>query len=365
MKWMTPPTVLKSLFVFAIFCTVLSILSCGSDDKKETVLVGTSLGVMRGQWTMASPPDLDDPRSGQYSLLSRWKQFSWYNPYEKVDAREIWGENTQEGRTDVLALEYTPNDSGTDSWAGVMRALSGRDYDQSGNEYMEVWVNGSRGRINIDLGLVSEDVIPNGTLNSEDRGAEEGYGDGILDLDEDVGLDGMANDDLRAVTAGGDFWDVDDDGVKDDWEPFSNDDWSYQDGSSNYTKINGTESNRNDPNRGIRPDTEDLNNNKSLDTENEFFRYSFSLSPDSPDTVYVAGGDVDRSNWGHMASWRLYRLPLAEPATVMSGANMTDIRFVRIWITGVNTFTVIRIAAINMVGSACSKNRSGIPFAGF
>lgn len=326
------------------------------DGSKNT----TSLGVMRGQWTVASPPtmtspyDPNDARHGRYSIRSRWSHFYWYNPYEQVDVNDIWPEKKAyrgEGRTHVLSFDFTPNDSGAHSWAGVMRALSQGNFDQSRSKYIEVWVNGSRGQINIDLGLISEDVIPNNRLDSEDRGADIGRGDGLLDLDEDVGLDGMADSDSIAIAAGGDFWDVDGDGEKDDWEPYSNDAWSYESGSSDYDKINGTEANRNDPDRGIRPDTEDINGKSGLDTDNRFFRYSFSLDKDSPDTVYVAGGDLDRSNWGLPTSWRLYRIPLAEPDTATSGADMTDIQFVRIWITGVDRPTTVRFAAIDIVGN--------------
>ena len=320
------------------------------DGSKNT----TNLGVMRGHWTTASPPDLSDAHRGRHSIASRWKHFYWYNPYEQVDVKEIWPEReayAREGRTHVLTFEFTPNDSGVASWAGVMRPLSQGNWDQSRNKYIEVWINGSRGQLNIDLGRISEDVIPNGKLDSEDRGAVEGRGDGLLDLDEDVGLDGMADSDSLAQAWGGDFWDANGNNAKEDWEPFSNDDWSYQSGSSNYTKINGTEGNRNDPDRGIRPDTEDINGKAGVERENKFFRYSFSLAANSPDTVFVAGGDLDRTNWGLSDSWRLYRIPLAEPDTITSGADMTQIQFVRIWYTGVVRPTKIRLAAIDIVGN--------------
>jgi hypothetical protein len=327
------------------------------DGSKNT----TTLNVMRGQWTLASPPTTTSPYShedaqtkGQHSIMNRAQYFYWYNPYEQVDVKEIWPNReayAREGRTHVLAFEFMPSNLDTNSWGGVMRNLSQGNYNQSRSKYIEVWVNGNRGRVNIDLGLIHEDVIPNRKINSEDKGAESGQGDNLLDLDEDIGLDGMANNDSRAESAGGDFWDVNGNDIKDDWEPFSNDDWSYQSGSSNYTKINGTEDNRNDPDRGIRPDTEDLDGDGILDTENSFFRYTFSLSPNSPDTIYVAGGDLDRSNWGHLKSWRLYRIPLDQPSLNVDNADITNIQYARIWITGVGTYTRIRFAAFDIVGN--------------
>ena len=331
------------------------------DGSKNTI----SLGVMRGQWTPASPPtasisyDTSDARHGLYSIRSRGKNFYWYNPFEQVNVKEIWPNReayAREGRTHVLTFEFTPNDSGEQSWAGVMRSLSQGNWNQSESKFLEIWVNGHQGEVNIDLGMIHEDVIPNNKLDSEDEGADQGIGDGLLDVDEDVGLDGMSNNDSRAQAAGGDFWDIDGDNVKDRWEPFSSDDWSYQSGSTDYEKTNGTEGNRNDPDRGIRPDTEDINNNGRLDTENKFFRYSFSLSRNSPDTVFVAGGDLDRDKWKQPDSWRLYRIPLEEASDTVGTPDMTNIQFIRMWITGVNMSTEVRFAAIDIVGNDWLEN---------
>ncbi|UCE18235.1 MAG: cell surface protein SprA [Gemmatimonadota bacterium] len=324
------------------------------DGSKNT----TSLGVMRGHWTLASPPSSDDPVRGQYSIWSRWQSFYWYNPYTQVSVTDIWPEKEvlgRENKTHVLTLEFTPksdpiyNPNPANSWAGVMRALSQGNYNQSLNKYLEVWVQGSSGQVNIDLGLISEDVIPNGKLDSEDIGADTGVGDGILDKDpdEDVGMDGMADGDPRAVAAGGDFWDIDSIGSKQAWEPYSNDNWNYNN-KNIYTQINGTEGNRDDYDRAQRPDTEDINGKSLLETENAFFRYSFSLEEDSPDTVYVAGGDP---NVPWRTRWRLYRIPLAQASDTVGAADMEQIRFARIWITGVARPTTISLAAIDIVGN--------------
>ena len=76
------------------------------DGSKNT----TNLGVMRGHWTMASPPDLDNTKTGRHSIASRWKYFYWYNPYEQVDVKDIWPEKeayAREGRTHVLTFDFT------------------------------------------------------------------------------------------------------------------------------------------------------------------------------------------------------------------------------------------------------------------
>jgi hypothetical protein len=55
--------------------------------------------------------------------------------------------------------------------------------------------------LHIDIGQISEDVIPNNRLDTEDK-AEAGIRNGLLDDGEDIGLDNMAGADP------GDYWDI-------------------------------------------------------------------------------------------------------------------------------------------------------------
>ncbi|HHM23595.1 MAG TPA: cell surface protein SprA, partial [Bacteroidetes bacterium] len=138
-------------------------------------------------------------------------------------------------------------------------------------------------------------------------------------------------------------------------------DWSYHtpsgylingttiEGSKAYEHINGTEGNLNDEG-GRFPDTEDLNQNGSLDLRNDYFEYSFSLDKTSPDTAFISGGKgLDpESDYG----WRLYRIPLAQPDTVVGNPQWTNIEYVRIWVDEAPRDTIIMsIAEIKLVGS--------------
>lgn len=305
----------------------------------------TSLGVMRGAWTKSSLPEAmaDTTRHKRGKLV-------WYNPWDQVDSKDIWPNidpNTpaEERTIHVLALELTPDGSPPESsWGGLMRALPVSNFDQSRSEYIELWVKGEKGTICIDLGAISEDAIPNGELDTEDEGRNALERNGVLDENEDIGLDGMAGIDPT------DFWDLNGNGVQDPGEPTSWDDWNYDD-KYDYSRINGTEGNRNDPDRGPRPDTEDINGNGILDTDNDYFEYAFELG----DSVYINGSREKnpyiKGGWNNPHGWRLYRIPLDDPVKAARNRNLSLIEFVRLWVTGVDSKTEVQIATFDIVGN--------------
>ena len=320
-------------------------------DDFESAKRETPLGVIRRQWTISSVPKFI-PGWISYNLLtsdvlknqSRGK-LNWYNPFSLVPIREIWPEqdvNPNVPQTvNVLTLEFERKAQYFEqSWGGLMRYLSAGYADQSTSKFLEVWVHGDEGRLHFEFGQISEDAIPNGGLNTEDQ-LRNGIRNGILDEDEDTGLDGVAGRDGENVP--GDAGD---------------DDWSYTSKSTDYSRINGTEGNLNDDG-GRFPDTEDLNRNGSLDLRNDYFSYSFSLDKLHPDTELIAGGlgldpSVDRG-------WRMYRIPLADPDTVVGNPQYTNIEYVRLWVDEApKDHILIEIAEINLVGSEW-KERGVIP----
>ena len=326
-------------------------------DDFEAAKKITPLGVIYNSWRPSSSPleiqKMQNPQTNMSTILSVYQKrgrLIWYNPYEQVSINEIWpnrdthNPNTPQ-RVHVLSMEFqpTPKDSvndpdyqETDSWAGIQRWLSSGYADQTDSKFIEIWIQGNNGRLHIDLGQISEDIIPNGRLDSEDI-PENGIRNNLLDPGEDVGIDGMQGTDPE------DFWDINGNGIRDKGEPISYDDWYYSTGGYNYSQINGTEGNENDP-VGRYPDTEDLNGNGSIDMVNDFFRYSFSLSKDSPDTALIAGGQENPYGW------RLYRIPLSEFESLGS-PDWSRIEFARIWLDSCATRTTLRIAEINLVGN--------------
>ncbi len=325
-------------------------------DDFEAAKKITPLGVIKSGWRASSCPlgigEIPDPTNNWQRTFYHYKRrgrLIWYNPYNQVAIREIWpNRDTHNPNTPqvvhVLTLEFSPADrpddpeyEPTQSWGGIQRWLSTGYSDQSDSKFLEVWVDGDAGRLHIDLGRISEDIIPNGKLDDEDRPVN-GIKNELLDPGEDVGLDGMAGADPE------DYWDINKNGQRDDGEPISYDDWYYTTGGYDYSRINGTEGNENDPG-GRLPDSEDFNGNGSLDVQNDYFEYTFSLSKSHKDTMYIAGGQDNEYGW------RLYRIPLSEFTKRVGEPDMSRIEYVRVWIDSCYADTYLRIAEINLVGN--------------
>ena len=164
----------------------------------------TSPSIQRRFWKESSTPYYYDEDlgifSGTFSQLNRGELF-WYNPYIPVRTREIWpnqSTSVQAGNetTDVFVLRHrkrahqknVDNDS---TWVGVTTSLYSGDYDQTQSKFFEIWLKGTRGKLTIDLGKISEDWDGNDVLNTEDV-PEAGLtlGNGFLEDPEDTGLDG-------------------------------------------------------------------------------------------------------------------------------------------------------------------------------
>ncbi len=335
-------------------------------DDFEGAKRETPLGITYSGWGPCSPPTTLE---NAVASLAQRGHLIWYNPYGQVAIKEIWPDRevtTNYGgstRTHVLNLEFTPNPDAapiTSSWGGIQRWLSSGYADQTDSRYLEVWVKGDAGRLNVDMGRISEDAIPNKKLNTEDK-RRGGIRNNLLDDDEDTGLDGMFGSDppelfypheeAHVSVSNGkvygtpyDFWDIDGDSTKSENEPWSYDNWSYKSASGNYDHINGTENNRN-ASTLISPDREDLDGSGDVDLSNDYFEFSFSLDKTSLDTAYIGGGK------GNPYGWRLYRIPLNEPTRIIGSPDWSHIKYVRVWVDSVMQKTEISIAEINLAGN--------------
>ncbi len=307
-------------------------------DDFEGSLEYTDLSIRRGVWTLSSPPEgkEDDARCRMW----------WYNPYDRVLITDIWPNKEvqrTEDRTNVLNLQIFPDEphrpanSLFDSteegsrWNGVMRAFFAGAYDQTRTKFLEIWLKGEKGVLNIDLGQISEDIDADRVLDTEDKEIN-GQRDGILEETEDTGLDGL--------------FDRDEPGYSGTLTDPAGDNWSYSDDEDKryaYDHINGTQGNRNDPDRLGRLDTEDINSNSVLDVTDNCYRYSIDLS-DRKSKFLADPEDTE--------GWRLYRIPLKETGnyTEVGNPDWLDIRFARVWFSSSGPATV-QIASIQMVGN--------------
>ena len=326
-------------FIYLLISIILFVYGC--ENKPSTQpgdyddIPQSDISIVRNNWNPCSIPE----PSGK-NLLSRGS-LTWYNPYEQCQLNEIWPslKISPDGpfRIHVLDLSFSPNDSGNfsalESWNGIMMLIPEDFQSQlSSFQYFEVTISGNQGIIHFDIGEISEDVIPNGKLNSEDK-AVHGIRNGILDPGEDVGLDGMAGTDPS------DFWDVNENNIRDAGEPISWDDWTYPTGGPNYEQINGTEGNEHDPG-GKLPDTEDINLNGKLDLENNYYSYRINLDKSSSDTSMIVSANI-------ATNWYTYGIDLSDPMLVIGDPNPWKPFFLRTWIDGCSTASNIRVALID------------------
>ena len=384
-------------------------------DDFESAKQQIPLGVMRRAWKPGAPPVNAADTRDEKALANQQGSLVWYNPYNQVAISDIWPNRettTNYGgtnRTHVLTLDFVPNPSNpTESWGSIQRGLSAGYYDQTDSRFLEVWVqpyvseyvyetdsdgnkvvvntifSDKQPQIHIDLGQISEDVIPNRVWNTEDYKPSGGIRDTNLEPDaEDTGLDGVFGADPPrlffsdpTVTAtikdtviekGGivyntkvahpyDFWDLNGDGIKGEDEPWSYDDWAYStDAPETYRNfdgtwynplpgnINGTEKNKNDGDT-IYPNSEDLNSNSDVDLRNNFFRFTVDL-----DSGSVADKEYLVSTSPH--GWRLYRIPLDSPTLEEGSPSWADIQNVRVTIDGAEERALVSIAEIELVAN--------------
>ncbi len=329
----------------------------------------TNPSILRRFWNISSAP-LNINTLEEYDQRNRLKMH-WYNPYSQVLTNNIWpnistSQRAQNITTDVLVLNYEPSlyqsDVEADSlWAGIITPMFIGDYDQTRTRFFEIWLKGENGNLTIDLGKISEDYNGNGSLNNEDiPDAGLALGNGFLEDSEDTGLDGcfdeyengyggcldfegptyseyLSSGEINLINA---FSDVDPN------DP-NHDDWDYIEGSNNYEKVNGTEGNGTGARiqtGGKYPDTEDLDRSGFLDRTNDYFTKTISLN----DSTYVAGStEID----GIKTGWRLIRIPISHFEKIQD-ISLSEIKFVRLVVSGVTEPTQLQIAKVELVGNS-------------
>jgi len=314
------------------------------------------IGVTYTAWKDLSPPD----EIGNFNNLSKLQEMDykaksfWYNILpSNVNVKDIWP-NKKASRNDqqVTVMDYvfrptqkgtynyTPKlDDPTKNWGGMMKLLSSSasDLTKENIEYLEFWVQVEKApadaKIYIDLGRISEDIIPNNKLNTEDKNDN-----GLIDDGEDNGIDGVL--------------DVGEPDYSSSNPDPSGDNFQFVLTSSinpdDYQYINGTQGNAQLSDNGRLPDAEDLNNNRNLDAVNSYFRYEVSLDTNRANNPFIAGG-------GDNANWYLYKIPLKDHKLKVNDPSFSLVEFIRLWVTGVDSEVHIRLAEFNLVGNQWQK----------
>ncbi len=348
------------------------------------------LGIGYATWKLASSP--------VYSYLGNipetTKTFSkgrllWYNKLPSdVFITDIWpNKSVRRGQEQVtvMNLDYFPRERGMNNysmntastleadpkrnWAGVMKYLgaAASNIIEQNINFLELWVKTEKiegnstpdlriGRLFIDLGRVSEDVIPNNKLNSEDL-VKSNIPNGVLNAGEDVGLDLLTDSEERQTHAA---LIAQYPGLNSD--P-SGDNWSYSTGGKDFSKINGMEGNEPSA-EGRFPDTEDLNANGDVDLTNSYLEYEIPLSE-----IYLDSLGFERNNefivGGGSDGWYQIRVPLSEFTRLISLGNeqpidiLQNLQYARMWMSGFEQPVRLRIADISLIGNQWQESIKG------
>ncbi|MFA7229081.1 MAG: cell surface protein SprA, partial [Melioribacteraceae bacterium] len=322
------------------------------------------LGMGYGQWRDISVP-LDLPYIGtldqfdqdfQKDVQMNYKAKTyWFNRTPSdVTIKDIYGERKKAAPDgsllQALDLVFDPVKPGAynwepdpnfvannfKNWGGFMKTLSStaNNLVEENIEFIEFWLNTTDSpkdmKINIDLGQISEDVIPNGKLDTEDKNSND-----LVDEGEDTGIDG----------------------VKDFQEPFydagnpdpSRDNYSFQlTQNSDYSLVNGGEGNAVSSDQSRLPDSEDLNRNFTLDRVNSYFRYVIPLDTNRAVNKFIQGG-------GGNSNWYLFRIPLKDYVDKYGDPSFSVVEFIRVWISDVRQPVHLRFVEMNLVGNQWQK----------
>lgn len=362
-------------------------------DDMEGVRDAVSLSLTPERWRLSSVPPVPVVIQDRRAVISQpitssagksKAELQWYVPLNTVKERDLKplledAQGAQNPRQ-VLAITVPRKPrtrAQTDTlWAGLTYPLDQVGLDLSRSQFIELWVNdlndhhdpsapasrirGDRVRLNIDLGEVSEDQMrapnrpPNNKLDTEDRPPRDNQLVVAGSINEDTGLDNLLSAsenpadpaDLSTVNLGG--------RTDPEGDDFSNVDQAYREiDPRRYRGTNGTEGNKT---VFPVPDSEDLNLNESLDTQENFFRYTIDLGQNaSPYQISDVRAEFPSLVTDVQNGWRRYRIPISDSLRIQFGApDLTIARHVRVWIDGLqksdSTAAAIRTPLVMLGG---------------
>lgn len=347
-------------------------------DDFESSKVKKSLGVTYAAWTEASYPD-DYTVTGSYSLTAdaaslgipaqyylksysgeNELSFYWYNPKDedKLTKEEIYADTPGDERDDkvsTLNMVFKPATKNEavlgnaivpdDSWAGIMKYLYSSYQDFREVKYIEFLVSTNKNiTLNFDIGDLSEDIIPNGQMNSEDIN-----NNGVLDIgdnSEDIGYD--------MKKGAEDFHDLDTDSLaeKQPYEFYSFDNHPVESADNptpdsqinNYWDFIKTEGNG-------KLDTEDLDGGGNLDTGIRAYRYTLDLkaNPSINDNFVVS------TDYSSSSNFALYRIPVEKFTSVLNKEpDISKMKYFKIWVNNSEDTvfsTRINFVTLDLVGN--------------
>lgn len=341
---------------------------------------------------------------------------------------------TQQNIVRTLDLAYYPSERGPYNynlspevaekrWGGIMRPLRTNNFEQANVEYIQFWLMdpyenysikneeglptgidptldvNKVGKLFINLGNISEDILKDGRKQYENGLPEDGdKTDGInvnetvwgnipinpsilytFDNDndhrtnQDIGLDGL-NDaeeiaflkrkhsytDAQIATFG-------DDTAGDNFQYFRGGDIEALNPSvlSRYKNFNGTQGNSPTAAQSTEayptssttyPDTEDINKDQTMNPVNSYFEYEISLNhddlkKDENNIIDIKNQEITLPNGTtRNTTWYQFRIPVRNGAKAINGiTDFNSIRFIRMFLTEFKMPIVLRFGELELV----------------
>ena len=278
-----------------------------------------------------------------------------------------------------------------DSWAGITRQITSTDFEQANVEYIEFWLqdpfldnpSNPGGKLFIDLGNISEDVLKDGKKQYENGLPENGdistltpvtayqtvvprnqslvYAFSSLGqnrVNQDVGYDGY--DDAEELAQFGPNYGPDP--ANDNYKYFLNTNGNIFERYKNYNGLEGNSPDTfTDTNRGstTQPDVEDINRDNTMNTIDSYYEYEVNVTPTSlsdPNnvmindtktrTITLPNGDT------RDVKWYQFRIPISQPTKAIGGiTDIRSVRFARLYLNKFSETTVLRFATLDLVRS--------------
>ncbi|HFX18051.1 MAG TPA: cell surface protein SprA, partial [Flavobacteriales bacterium] len=286
-------------------------------------------------------------------------------------------------------------------WGGIMRYLQTNDFEQANVEYIDMWVMDpyynnpnppAGGKLYIDLGYMSEDILFDGRKQYENGLPGDGSDNNVVLTNlarvpthqsivyafsndpaerpnQDVGLDGLPDDREQSFYAN--FLNSLPSNLQTRFQedPSADDYQNYLDVSGDiitrYKNYNGTEgntpidvANNNNAITGNNtfPDVEDIDRDQSMNTIESYYEYALDIKPNltindpyvadiKETTVTLPNGDQQTSRWIQ------FKIPIHEYTSVQGNiSDFRSIKFMRMYLTGfTDDQLTLRFAALNLV----------------
>ena len=304
-------------------------------------------------------------------------------------------------------------------WGGIMRKMDNTNFENSNVEYIQFWMmdpflddenpNRDGGDLYFNFGEISEDILKDGMKSYENGIPIDGDDQFMTETNwgrvsrqtsltyafenaadarprQDVGLDGLPNDDEFNFSSYKDYldklrtklspdkiaelqeipWSAFNDPAGDNYHFFRSDYYDATRASilERYKRYNGVEGNSLSPDQSSNPqyqsartvpDVEDINQDNTLNEYERYFQYKVSIRPEDLEVGknYIADKQTSWVNTRageQEVTWYQFKIPLASPDKVVGGINdFSTIRFARIFMTGFREVTHLRFATLELV----------------